>query len=141
MKRTALLLAILLSAAFLAAAAIPPETPVWTELKGPGKKNWIGEANYFIYRPSDKPKLGTIILKIQVFDQDDRRDTSFTIQGELGMPSMPGAHDSGLKTFALNKSRNYLLPLNIVMPGQWEVRLTFTQAGKVVFRGRTRFNV
>ncbi len=57
------------------------------------------------------------------------------------MPSMAGAHDSGEVAFKLNKKGDYLLPVNVVMPGGWEVRLTFSRNGVVIFRGRILFDV
>jgi hypothetical protein len=143
MKRTAFLLAAILCFGLLAAALAAPEAqvPPWQDLKAPGKKNWIGDAVYFIYTPNEKPKMGTIILKVRVFTKSGEKDKSFIVKGQFDMPSMAGAHDSGLQTFALNKAGNYLLPVNIVMPGEWELRLTFIKAGKTVFRGRTKFNV
>jgi nitrogen fixation protein FixH len=57
------------------------------------------------------------------------------------MPAMSGAHDSGLQALSLNKAGNYLLPINIVMPGKWEVKLTFSKGNKTVYRGRAKFDV
>jgi hypothetical protein len=57
------------------------------------------------------------------------------------MPSMRGAHDSGDVDFKLNKKNDYLLPVNIVMPGDWEVRVTFLKDGKPVFHGGITFDV
>jgi len=57
------------------------------------------------------------------------------------MPSMRGAHDSGEVAFKLNKAGDYLLPVNVVMPGDWEVRLTFSRNGSVIFRGKVTFDV
>jgi len=143
MKRTALLLASFLCFGLLAPALAAPSSqePPWQDLLAPGKKNWIGDAVYFIYKPNEKPKMGTIILKVQVFNKSGEKDKSFIVKGQFDMPSMAGAHDSGLLTFALNKAGNYLLPLSIVMPGEWELRLTFIKGDRTVFRGRTKFSV
>jgi hypothetical protein len=43
--------------------------------------------------------------------------------------------------FKLNRKNDYLMPINIVMPGEWEVRLTFLKDGDPVFFGRINFNV
>ncbi len=120
----------------------PEERPiVWVELPGPGKKCPIDENTSFLYEFSEKPKLGTLILKIQVFDKDGRQITPFTISGRFDMPSMKGAHDSGDIELQLNRYGNYLLPLDIVMPGLWEVRLTFYRDQKPVLYGRLTFHV
>jgi hypothetical protein len=52
-----------------------------------------------------------------------------------------GAHETGDKSFSLSNKGDYLLPINIVMPGDWEIRLTVSKEGKVIFRGRYNFNV
>lgn len=63
------------------------------------------------------------------------------IIGDAGMPSMSGAHDTGDKPFVLSNKGAYLLPVNIVMPGEWEIKLTVKKVGKVIFRGSHRFDV
>ena len=122
------------------AGAITQE-PVFTDLPGAGKKCWIGDALYFTYKFDKKPKLGTAILKVQLFDKTGARITSLDVVGISGMPSMGGAHDSGDVPFKLNKKGDYLLPVNVVMPGEWEVKLVFLKAKEPVFRGRIIFKV
>jgi hypothetical protein len=117
------------------------EEIVYKPLPGPGKKCWIHEEMYFTYKFSEKPKMGTVILIVQVFNNRGDQLTPFTIQGRSDMPTMRGAHDSGDQEFKLNKKGDYLLPVNIVMPGDWEVRLTFLKDGKPVFYGSLTFNV
>jgi len=115
--------------------------PVFNDLAGPGKKCRISEDFYFTYRFDRKPKLGTAILKVQIFDKTDARITSLKIVGLSDMPAMKGAHDSGEVPFKLNKRGDYLLPVNVVMPGEWEVKLVFLKAKEPVFRGRITFKV
>jgi hypothetical protein len=57
------------------------------------------------------------------------------------MPEMKGAHDSGEVPFKLNKKGDYLLPVNVVMPGEWEVKLVFLKGKEPVYRGRITFKV
>ena len=134
-------LTLLLLAGISAFGQTPDQGPAWKDLKGPGKKNWINASTYFILKPSEKPKMGTTIFRVQVFDKSGKKNQTYTIKGESGMPSMAGAHDSGPKTFSLNKSGNYLLPVDVVMPGEWELKLSFLQDGKTIFRGRFKFDV
>lgn len=115
--------------------------PAPVALPGAGEKCWIGKEYYFIYSFDKKPKMGTVILKIQVFNQAGKRDTSMEITGNSGMPSMRGAHDSGDVSFQLNKRGDYLLPINIVMPGEWEVTLHFLKDKKPIYSGSFRFHV
>jgi hypothetical protein len=117
------------------------QEPEFKDLPKAGKKCWIGEVNYFIYEFDKTPKMGTAILKVQLFDKDGKQVLDLDIAGQSDMPSMKGAHDSGQVAFKLNKKGDYLLPVNVVMPGDWEVRLTFSRAKIVVFRGRLTFNV
>ena len=107
----------------------------------PGKKVQLGNGNYFIYKFGKQPKLGMVIIKVEVFDSKDKKDTSMEITGDAGMPSMRGAHDTGDRPFALSNKGAYLLPVNIVMPGEWEIKFTIKKAGKVIFRGSHRFDV
>jgi hypothetical protein len=117
------------------------ETPEYSELPGFGKKCRIDDRFHFTYEFAEKPKMGTAILRVRISDQEGNPSTAFTVLGRSGMPSMAGAHDSGEQEFKLNKKGDYLLPVNIVMPGEWEVRLTFKRGDTAVFRGLFRFDV
>jgi len=126
----------------LAAAdtSAPKAAPVYKELPGQDKKVQLDENTYFIYKFDKKPKMGMSILKIQVFNQKGKRDTTLAITGHSGMPSMRGAHDA-TAAFKLNKKGDYLMPVNVVMPGQWEIKLDLKKADKVIYRGSFRFGV
>jgi hypothetical protein len=117
-----------------------PET-VYPQMPAPGKKVMIRNEYYFIYDFDKKPKMGTVILKIELFTMDGKKDTTLEIKGDAGMPSMKGAHDTGERPFKLSQKGVYLLPVDIVMPGDWEIRLTFSKGGKVIFRGSHKFDV
>jgi hypothetical protein len=114
---------------------------VWKSIPGPGKKCVVSDEYYFNYAFDKKPQMGMAILKVQVFDKKGTKVTPFEITGRSDMPSMRGAHDSGELAFKTNKVNNYLLPVNIVMPGDWEIRVTFLLNNKPVFHGSIRFNV
>jgi len=123
------------------APAVKPAEVVYQPLPKAGKKYEIGNGNYLIYNFSEKPKMGTVILKVQVFDKEGRQITPYLIKGRSDMPSMRGAHDSGDVEFRLNRKNDYLLPVNIVMPGDWEVRVTFVLDGKPIYFGSITFDV
>ncbi len=114
------------------------EIPV---LKPAGKKNELPGDRYFIWEFTQTPKMGTVILRLQIFDRNGERITGLKVDGRSDMPSMRGHHDSGEVAFRLNNRGVYLLPLNIVMPGDWEVILTFKDNDKVIYRGRVLFRV
>jgi hypothetical protein len=117
------------------------QEPEFKDLPKAGKKCWIGEVYYFLYEFDRTPKMGMAILKVQLFDKDGKQVTGLEIIGQSDMPSMKGAHDSGEVAFKLNKKGDYLLPVNVVMPGDWEVLLTFSRSKIVLFRGRVTFSV
>ena len=114
---------------------------VYKPMPKTGKKYDLGDGNYAVYDFSEKPKMGTVILKIQVFDKKGVQIAPYVLKGRSDMPSMRGAHDSGDVDFKLNKKNDYLMPVNIVMPGDWEVRVTFLKDGKPVFHGSITFDV
>ncbi len=110
-------------------------------MPAPGKKVSMGSDYYLIYGFDKKPKLGTVIMKVEIFNKAGKKDTSFEVKGDAGMPSMKGAHETGDRPFTLSKKGDYLLPVNIVMPGDWEIRLTILKKGEVVFRGSHQFDI
>jgi hypothetical protein len=123
------------------ATSAAEQTPAYPSMPGPGKKVPIGNGQYLIYSFDKKPKLGTVIMKVEIFTREGEKDTSFEAKADAGMPSMKGAHETGDRPFKLSKKGDYLLPINIVMPGDWEIRLTLLREGKVIFRGSYQFDV
>jgi hypothetical protein len=80
-------------------------------------------------------------MKVEIFSTEGRKDTSFGVKANADMPSMRGAHSSGDRSFAVSRRGDYVLPISIVMPGDWEIKLTVTKDGKIIYRGRHDFNV
>jgi hypothetical protein len=117
------------------------QAPAVAAMPAPGKKVPIGNGAYLIYGFDKKPKMGTSIMKVEVYTQDGKPDTSLVVLADSGMPSMRGAHETGDQLFKLSRKGEYLLPINIVMPGDWEIRLTIKKGGKVIFRGSHKFDV
>ncbi|MCX5792050.1 MAG: hypothetical protein NTY45_07520 [Elusimicrobia bacterium] len=119
-------------------AASVPAAPGPALLAPAGDRNQLPGGGWFTWKFSEKPKLGTIIAKVQVFTSSGERDTSYEVTGESGMPSMRD-HDSGPVKFQTNRKGDHLLPVNIVMAGEWQllIRLqkdkTEAYAGKVLF--------
>ena len=126
----------------LVRAATPPTAQiVYQSLPKPGTKVPIGADHYFIYGFDKQPKIGMAIMRVEIFTRDGKRDTSFTVKGDADMPSMRGAHAMGNKDFSLSAKGVYLLPVRLVMPGDWEIRFTFVKKGKPVFRGAYLFDL
>lgn len=144
MKRSILIAAALLSliaAPLVQSAAARDDKAEPVMLAAAGKKNVLDAGHYFTWEFDRTPKMGTAILKVRIFDKAGEQVTAFEVTGRSDMPSMRGAHDSGDVAFKLNKKGDYLLPVNIVMPGDWEVVLTFSAGGRTVLRGRILFDV
>jgi hypothetical protein len=110
-------------------------------LPKPGERVSLDPNHYFVYGFDKAPKLGTAIMKVEVFAQDGSHDTTFVVKGDVDMPSMRGAHSTGDKQFSVSKKGVYLLPVPIAMPGEWEFKFTFEKDGKAVFHGAYRFEV
>jgi YHS domain-containing protein len=110
-------------------------------LPKPGKQVRLDSDRYFVYGFDKPPKLGTAIMKVQVFTNDGRRDTTCTVLGDVDMPSMRGAHTTGNREFARSAKGVYLLPVSLVMPGDWEFRFTFLYHGKTALRGAYLFDL
>ena len=126
---------------FACAAPSPPAQVVYQPLPKPGEKVPIDADRYFVYGFDKPPKLGMSIMRVEVYTRDGKRDTSFVVKGDADMPSMRGAHSTGDKEFSRSAKGVYLLPVRLVMPGDWEVRLTFVKNGKPVFRGVYLFDL
>jgi len=113
----------------------------YVSLGGTGHKTSISKDLVVIYDFDKKPTMGMVIVKVQVHNKKGDKVTSLKITGDSGMPSMRGAHDSGEMLFKLNKRGDYLLPVNVVMPGDWQIKVKFMKDNKVVFHGVIRFDV
>jgi len=122
-------------------AAGSGQAPVYTAMPGPGQKVQIANGDYLIFDFDKKPKMGTVIIKVRVFNSKGEKSTPEMLLADYGMPSMKGAHETGDQPFRLSQKGEYLLPINIVMPGDWEIRLTVKKNGKVIFRGSYKFDV
>lgn len=137
-------LAMALLAFCLESTAFPDRTAaqaVYPTLPESGEKVSLDASHYFTYCFDKPPKIGMAIMRVAIFTRDGKQDTSFIVKGDADMPSMRGAHATGDREFSLSKKGVYLLPVRLVMPGDWEVRLTFLKNGKAVFRGAYLFDI
>jgi hypothetical protein len=144
-----MLLLVVVLALSLCEVSLPPRaaaSPVqarrgYQVLPKSGEKIPLGPQHYFTYAFAKAPKLGTAIMRVEIFTRDGVRDTSFVVKGDADMPSMRGAHTSGDQNFSLSAKGVYLLPVRLVMPGDWEVSFTFLKEGKPVLRGSYLFDL
>ncbi len=124
-----------------ASAAKPAPEPAPLTLPGEGRSCELPGGMHFTYRFSSRPQMGTVVLKVQIFNADGSRAKDIRILARSGMPSMGGAHDSDDKPFQLNRKWDYLLPVSIVMPGGWEVVLSFYKGSHRIYRGKIEFEI
>jgi len=125
--------------AFSAAPAAP--AAVLPQLDKPGQKIPLGGDHYFIYGFTAPAKMGSAIMRVEIFTRAGQRDTSFAVKGDVDMPAMRGAHSSGPRPFALSAKGVYLLPVSLVMPGGWEFKFIFERNGQPVFTGIHLFEI
>jgi len=102
------------------------------ELAGYNKTNMLTDQYYFTYSFAKKPKMGTSILKVNIYDKKKKISDDFEVYAVSDMPSMRGAHASGDVKLKPNKKGELLVPVNFVMPGIWEIELKFVKDGKQV---------
>jgi hypothetical protein len=139
-----IILAVLLPLAIWAQCANCPKTDgksakvEKTDLKplaGYNKAIALDANHYFTYSFAKKPKLGTAILKVLVYDKARKISNAYTVFANADMPSMKGMHNTGDLKLVANKKGELLVPVSFVMPGVWQVDLTFNKDGKQAFSG------
>jgi hypothetical protein len=52
--------------------------PTYPSMPGPGEKVPIGSDHYLIYGFDNKPKLGTVIMKIEIFTREGKKGNIWT---------------------------------------------------------------
>lgn len=117
-----------------------PGDPAIITMRESGTRS-IAEGYSIAWEFDKKPRLGTVILKVQVFDRAKKQVQDVSVSGELYMPSMRHAHASPVKAFVLNKKGDYLAPFDVVMRGEWELMLDIRRGGSVLFQGVIPFEV
>lgn len=122
----------------LPAASTPSLGPIL--FSGEGKHNPLPAGGYFTWRFDKKPQIGGLIVILQAYSKEGEKESPYEISGEYGMPGM-NAHDSGPVPFQMNKKGDYLLPVEIVMPGPWQITLRIKRDGKQILVGTISFVV
>ncbi|MBQ8676889.1 MAG: FixH family protein [Alphaproteobacteria bacterium] len=103
-----------------------------------GKKITINENTSFEYNFAEHPKVGDVIMKIIVSDENER---NIQIFAEYDMPSMRGHHASGKVEFKRNRAGDYVLPIHFAMPGDWEIVLTFEENNEELYQGKVELEI
>jgi hypothetical protein len=111
-----------------------------SDLGQPGTRTPIGQDMALTYNFNVHPALGMVILKVRVTDKDGNPVEGVNLTGVSDMPEMRDSN-SGKVKFLQNKKKDYLLPINVTMPGLWQVTVTVEKNKKPLFIGRVNFNV
>lgn len=125
----------------LFAASAPAVKTGYQPLTKPGEKISFDADHYLTFGFDKPPKLGMAIMRVEIFSRDGKRDTSFIVKGDADMPSMRGAHSAGEKAYSLSAKGVYLMPVRLVMPGDWEITFTIIKNGKPIYRGSYLFDL
>jgi hypothetical protein len=119
----------------------PAPEPAAVLLPGEGRSCDLPGGMRFSYRFTSRPQMGLAVLKVEVFGPDGSRSTALKLTGKTGMPQMRKEHNSGEQPFKLNHKGDYLFPMEIVMPGDWEVVMSFYKGAKRIYRGKIEFKI
>lgn len=122
-------------------ALAAPAKVVYQPMPKAGRKITLATGHYFTFGFEKQPKLGNAIMRVELFTPAGQRDRSFVLKGDADMPSMRGVHSAGNRTFAISAKGVYLMPVELVMPGDWEFRLIIEKDGKTLFRGAYLFDI
>jgi hypothetical protein len=105
------------------------------------KAQWISDDYYVKYTWQKKPKIGTTLLFMEVYSKTDKIVKDLNITANAYMPSMRGAHDTGDLPMKLNKKGKYVIDVNFMMAGAWELDINFTRTGKPVSNAVIKVNI
>jgi len=110
-------------------------------IASPKKAQWISKEYYVEYDWNKKPKIGSHILSVKVFDKSKKQVTDLDITADAYMPSMKGSHDTGDKALKQNKKGDYMIPVNFMMLGDWEILLKFSKANKLLSKAAINLEI
>ena len=111
------------------------QTVSTVKLPGYGKKVLLDKNTWYTYGFTKKTKIGANTLKVNIMDKAKKSVNTYQVLVSYDMPSMKGMHAQNDVPMQVNRAGNYLLPLNFVMPGVWQVDLKFMQGKTVVSKG------
>ncbi|GMO57334.1 MAG: hypothetical protein Ta2D_03090 [Rickettsiales bacterium] len=100
----------------------------------------IGNGYSFKYEFAAKPQLGTTPLKINVF-KDKKKSNDLKVIVSYDMPSMRGHHATPPSSLTANSNNDYLLPVNFVMRGGWEIVIEFSEGDNLLHKETILLNL
>jgi len=110
-------------------------------ISGPKKVHWIDSDHYITYEWDKRPKIGTHILLVNVFNKNKARVTDLNITADAYMPSMKGSHDTGDLPLRLNKKNQYAIPVYFMMLGDWEIQLKLSRNNRRIGDAFVRLDI
>lgn len=117
-----------------------PAPAAFAVLSEEGRTITLSNGDHFVYHFHPRPKFGTVVLKVEVFDAKGKVVKDLLLSAEYCMPgmTMPACP---LQTLDQNKKGAYLMPVELSMPGDWEIKLFVHEAKKELFRGVIKVRV
>lgn len=79
----------------------------------------------------EKPKIGSYTLKVNLADKAGAPVNGAEVVVSYDMPSMRG-HHATTETMKQNAAGDYLLPINFVMGGDWEIIISARKDGSEI---------
>lgn len=105
------------------------------------RKTKITDNYYLTASFSERPKVGTIMLKVEIVDKKGNKITLPKIITNYDMPSMRGHHPSGDVALSLSRNNDYIAPVHLVMRGAWEVVIKVLEKDKEIYLGHILFTI
>ncbi len=93
------------------------------------------------FRWQSKPKIGTKLLIVELYNKDNKLSNALNVSVNSYMPSMRGSHDTGHQPMKLNKNKAYVMPVNFMMLGDWELELKFNQGKTNIYTGYIQLKI
>jgi len=95
-----------------------------------GKSITINDDYSFQYGWTEKPKMGSSTLKINIFNAAGEKVNDLVILGSYDMPSMSGHYYQKPTPIAISRNNDYLMPVQTTMAGEWIITVTFQKEGQ-----------
>ena len=110
-------------------------------LSNPNKAQWISKDYYILYDWNKKPKIGTSILSIKVFDKSKKPVTDLAITADVNNTSQKDTKATGDIALKPNKKDEFIIPVNFLSQGNWEILLKFAKGDKALSNAAIRVEI
>ena len=110
-------------------------------LSNPKKAQWISKDYYVEYDWNKTPKIGTSILSVKVFDKSKKPVTDLAITADVNNTSQKDTKATGDIALKPNKKGEFIVPVNFVSQGNWEIQLRFAKGDKALSNASIRVEI